>query len=171
MSLFSSIFSKGHHLNVVGEGSRAQRIVEVLTELLEFEDVYLSSRESKATHVIYESDDIPMDSLPFEGMHAVPFVTSPTLWKLNTLPKTLLIIGSGPLTEEFVRAFSKQGTRVAWLATGFEPTKTFTENFKNVDIYPLAGVKGFERTVKGNLCIADSKKRDVYIEFDLVFLV
>jgi len=93
--------------------------------------------------------------LPFEGMHAVPFITSPTLWKLNTLPKTLLIIGSGPLTEEFVRAFSKQGTRVAWLATGIEPKDTF----KNVDVYPLARVKGFERTVKGNLGIADSKKR------------
>lgn len=166
-SLFSSLFSKGHHFTVIGEGDRAQRIASILTDLLQFEDVHVSKREVKTVHTILEGDDIPMDSLPFEGMHAVPFVTSPTLWKLNTLPKTLLIVGGGPMAEEFVHAFTKQGTRVAWLATE-DPAK---ESFKGVDVYPFARVKGFERTQKGNLCIADSKKRDVYIEFDLVFLV
>ncbi len=49
------------------------------------------------------------------GLKDVPYLTSETLWNLNTLPKNLLVIGAGPIGCELSQAFSRLGSKVTIL--------------------------------------------------------
>ena len=47
-----------------------------------------------------------------EGLNAIPYSTSNTLWRLTTQPKQLLILGGGPIGCEMAQAFAQLGTKV-----------------------------------------------------------
>ncbi|MFQ5722706.1 MAG: FAD-dependent oxidoreductase, partial [Candidatus Aminicenantales bacterium] len=50
--------------------------------------------------------------LPIEGLKEAGFLTNCTALELRTLPKTLLVIGGGPLGLEFAQIFSRFGSKV-----------------------------------------------------------
>src|SRR5690606_14307596 len=49
---------------------------------------------------------------PIDGLDALPFLTSETLFELTELPRRLLIIGGGPTGCEMAQAFARLGSRV-----------------------------------------------------------
>jgi pyruvate/2-oxoglutarate dehydrogenase complex dihydrolipoamide dehydrogenase (E3) component len=49
---------------------------------------------------------------PIEGLGDAPYLTSDTLFELDTLPPRLAIIGAGPIGTEMAQAFQRLGSRV-----------------------------------------------------------
>ncbi|MEM9412723.1 MAG: FAD-dependent oxidoreductase, partial [Planctomycetota bacterium] len=49
---------------------------------------------------------------PIAGLSEVPYLTNESLFSLTTLPKTMGVIGSGPIGCEMAQAFARFGTRV-----------------------------------------------------------
>ncbi|MGB1254125.1 MAG: mercuric reductase, partial [Candidatus Promineifilaceae bacterium] len=50
--------------------------------------------------------------VPISGLQAVGFLTNETLWNLTRQPKTLAIIGAGPIGVEMAQTFQRLGTQV-----------------------------------------------------------
>jgi pyruvate/2-oxoglutarate dehydrogenase complex dihydrolipoamide dehydrogenase (E3) component/uncharacterized membrane protein YdjX (TVP38/TMEM64 family) len=46
------------------------------------------------------------------GLEAVPYVTSDTLWDLQTLPRRFVVLGGGPIGCELAQAFARFGSAV-----------------------------------------------------------
>ena len=59
---------------------------------------------------------IATGSQPFvpdiEGLEAVDYLTSDTVWELREQPKKLLVLGGGPIGSELAQAFQRLGTEV-----------------------------------------------------------
>lgn len=49
---------------------------------------------------------------PVDGLDTVPYLTNETIFELEQQPKTLLILGGGPIGLELAQAFSRLGTTV-----------------------------------------------------------
>jgi pyruvate/2-oxoglutarate dehydrogenase complex dihydrolipoamide dehydrogenase (E3) component len=50
---------------------------------------------------------------PIEGIDKTPFITNKELFSLETLPKSMIAIGGGPISIEMAQAFNRLGTRVS----------------------------------------------------------
>ncbi len=53
-----------------------------------------------------------------EGLDAVDFRTSDTLWEIRELPKRLVIVGGGPIGCELAQAFARLGSKVTLIQKG-----------------------------------------------------
>ncbi len=49
---------------------------------------------------------------PIPGLKDVGFVTSDTIWEMQTLPRRLLVLGGGPIGCELAQAFARLGSQV-----------------------------------------------------------
>jgi len=49
---------------------------------------------------------------PIPGLEETGYFTSDTIWNLRTLPKTLVILGGGPIGCELAQAFARLGSKV-----------------------------------------------------------
>jgi pyruvate/2-oxoglutarate dehydrogenase complex dihydrolipoamide dehydrogenase (E3) component len=49
---------------------------------------------------------------PIDGINTVPYETNETIFNLNELPETLLVLGGGPVGCELAHAFARLGSRV-----------------------------------------------------------
>lgn len=49
---------------------------------------------------------------PFLGIDKVPAFTSDTIWKMESLPRRLLVVGGGPIGCELAQAFARLGSEV-----------------------------------------------------------
>ncbi len=54
------------------------------------------------------SPDVP----PMEGIDTTPFITNKEIFSLDSLPKSMIVIGAGPIAIEMAQAFSRLGTKV-----------------------------------------------------------
>ncbi|MDZ7852232.1 MAG: FAD-dependent oxidoreductase [Halomonas sp.] len=68
-------------------------------------------------HVIIASGARPrMPSLP--GLENIEVLTSDNLWRLETLPERLVVLGGGPIGCELGQSFARLGSRVALVEMG-----------------------------------------------------
>ncbi len=49
---------------------------------------------------------------PIEGLDKTPFITNKEIFSLSHLPKSMVILGAGPIATEMAQAFSRLGTKV-----------------------------------------------------------
>jgi pyruvate/2-oxoglutarate dehydrogenase complex dihydrolipoamide dehydrogenase (E3) component len=49
---------------------------------------------------------------PIDGIDKTPYITNKEVYSLKQLPKTMIILGGGPIGIEFAQAFSRLGTKV-----------------------------------------------------------
>ncbi len=49
---------------------------------------------------------------PIEGLDKTPFITNREIFSLDHLPKSMIILGAGPIATEMAQAFSRLGTKV-----------------------------------------------------------
>jgi pyruvate/2-oxoglutarate dehydrogenase complex dihydrolipoamide dehydrogenase (E3) component len=54
------------------------------------------------------SPDVP----PIKGIDTTPYITNKEIFSLDSLPKSMIIIGAGPIAVEMAQAFSRLGTKV-----------------------------------------------------------
>jgi pyruvate/2-oxoglutarate dehydrogenase complex dihydrolipoamide dehydrogenase (E3) component len=52
---------------------------------------------------------------PVEGLHEVPYLTNETLFNLDTLPQSMIILGGGPIGTEMASALNRLGVRITLL--------------------------------------------------------
>ncbi|MEJ2696488.1 MAG: FAD-dependent oxidoreductase [Candidatus Sulfobium sp.] len=55
---------------------------------------------------------------PIEGLDRTPYITNKEIFSLESLPKTMITIGAGPIAIEFAQAFSRLGTKVTLIERG-----------------------------------------------------
>ncbi|CAJ1949157.1 unnamed protein product [Cylindrotheca closterium] len=55
------------------------------------------------------------------GLQDVEFLTYESVWELSELPKTLTVVGGGPIGCELAQAFSRLGSKVTIIASGLLP--------------------------------------------------
>jgi pyruvate/2-oxoglutarate dehydrogenase complex dihydrolipoamide dehydrogenase (E3) component len=63
---------------------------------------------------------------PVSGIDELPYLTNETIWALESLPESLLILGAGPIGTELGQAFARLGSSVTIIEAGkplarFEP--------------------------------------------------
>jgi pyruvate/2-oxoglutarate dehydrogenase complex dihydrolipoamide dehydrogenase (E3) component len=49
---------------------------------------------------------------PIEGLDKIPYITNKEIFYLDHLPKSMIILGAGPIAVEMAQAFSRLGTEV-----------------------------------------------------------
>ena len=49
---------------------------------------------------------------PIDGLDRTPYITNKEIWSLDQLPKSLLILGAGPIAIEMAQAFNRLGSKV-----------------------------------------------------------
>lgn len=69
-------------------------------------------RVMSARHIVIASGARPFVP-PIPGLEHVDYLTSDSLWQLDTLPRRLLILGGGPIGCELAQAFARLGARVS----------------------------------------------------------
>ena len=49
---------------------------------------------------------------PIEGLDKTPYITNREIFSLDRLPKSMIILGAGPIAMEMAQSFNRLGTRV-----------------------------------------------------------
>lgn len=49
---------------------------------------------------------------PIQGLNTTPFITNKEIFSLDHLPKSMIILGAGPIAVEMAQAFGRLGTRI-----------------------------------------------------------
>ncbi len=57
------------------------------------------------------------------GLEEVPFVTTESIWSLETLPQRLTVVGGGPVGCELAQAFARLGSQVTLIAPTLLPAE------------------------------------------------
>jgi pyruvate/2-oxoglutarate dehydrogenase complex dihydrolipoamide dehydrogenase (E3) component len=71
----------------------------------------INGEEITAKKIIIATGTSPLIPL-IEGLNSVPFLTNETLFKINELPKSLVILGGGPIGIEIGQALNRLGVSV-----------------------------------------------------------
>lgn len=141
--------------------------VEVNGEVLTTRNIVIAS--GARPHV----PDIP-------GLAELDYLTSDTVWELETLPPRLLVLGGGPIGCELAQAFARLGSQVsiATRAAGLLPREDedaaqfVMDSFSREGIEVLSGhtPRGFTRGENGGSCLFDTADGPREVSFDRVLL-
>ncbi len=52
------------------------------------------------------------DTPPIEGIDKTPYITNRDIYSFDSLPKSMIVIGAGPIAIEMAQAFARLGTKV-----------------------------------------------------------
>jgi pyruvate/2-oxoglutarate dehydrogenase complex dihydrolipoamide dehydrogenase (E3) component/uncharacterized membrane protein YdjX (TVP38/TMEM64 family) len=117
---------------------------------------------------------------PIEGIEAVDFLTSDTVWNIRERPEKLLVIGGGPIGSELTQAFSRLGCQVTQVQRGDkllpredpEVGQMVLENFRNEGINVLLehSPKKFFKQDGKDFLECEHKGQRVQLGFDKVIL-
>jgi dihydrolipoamide dehydrogenase len=116
----------------------------------------------------------------FDGLDAVHWLTSDTLWSISELPKRLTVLGGGPIGCELAQAFARLGSQVTivemaerLLANEDEDTASRLAKALEHDGITLKlshKALRFEAAEQGSRLIAEHDEKEVPIEFDTVLI-
>ncbi len=94
--------------------------VTVIREMAHFKDaktVIAGDTEITAKRIVVATGSSPMEP-PIPGLEDVPFFTNETIFKNETLPEHLIVIGGGPIGMEMSQAHRRLGAKVTTLEGG-----------------------------------------------------
>ena len=116
---------------------------------------------------------------PIPGLEDLDYLSSDTVWELETLPERLLVLGGGPVGCELAQAFARLGSRVTQVEMlprllareDPEVSELIEERFRGegVDLRVGHRAKRFEAGPPGRL-ICERGGSEVVIEFERVLL-
>ncbi len=117
---------------------------------------------------------------PIPGLDEVDYLTSDTVWNLQSLPERLLVVGGGPIGCELSQAFGNLGAKVTqvemapriMIREDPEVSELMTERFRGQGIEVLTGhrVTRFARDGDSQYMEAEHEGETVRISFDRVLL-
>ena len=89
--------------------------VQVVEGSARFEDAHtiaVGSERLTARHIVIATGTRPTVP-PIPGLSEVPFHTNETIFSISSLPRTLLVVGGGPIGIELAQAFTRLGSTVS----------------------------------------------------------
>lgn len=117
---------------------------------------------------------------PIPGLDKIPYLTSDTIWNLRELPKTLAVLGGGPIGCEMAQCFARLGSRVVivemlpGLISREDPEfgealrKRFTE--EDIDVRVNTRCKAVETHTGKRILVMEKDGREVQMEFDQILV-
>ncbi len=73
--------------------------------------VELNGKRVSAKHWVVATGS-SSSTLPFPGLESTPYVTNKEIFSLASLPKSLIVLGAGPIAVEMAQAFARLGSEV-----------------------------------------------------------
>ena len=119
------------------------------------------------------------------GLERIDYLTSDTVWQLDTLPKNLLVIGTGPIGCELAQAFQRLGSKVTLAGRALcllpredeEVSDYMMQTFAREGLRVLCGhnLQSFEQELASNslpvnTAVFESAGQQQRIPFDRVLL-
>lgn len=109
-----------------------------------------------------------------KGVDKVDFLTSDNIWEINELPKTMVVLGGGPIGCELAQAFARLGCKVTIVQRGQkilpnedkDVIELVSKKFASEGINVLTGHEAVE--LKENSVICDNNGEEVELEFDKI---
>ncbi len=119
---FKAAIREKDELVVALRESNYTRIAEGLgTPVIEGRAKFISSNQVEVNGQILEADKFIIATgsrsriLPFKGVDKVSYITNREALSLSRLPKSMIVIGAGPLGLEFAQMYARFGTKVTVL--------------------------------------------------------
>ncbi len=117
---------------------------------------------------------------PIPGLDQVDYLTSDTVWQLESLPQRLLVLGGGPIGSELAQAFRRLGSEVTQVEMGprllsredEETSNSVMKSFRAEGIRLLTGYKAdrFEASNGEQVCVCVGDAGEERIAFDKVLV-
>ena len=118
---------------------------------------------------------------PIPGIEDVGYLTSDTVWSLETLPERLLVLGGGPIGCELTQAFARLGAKVTQVEMAPrlmqredpEVSKLVMDRFVDEGVNVLVGSKAKAFRVSDGtkqLIVAQADDTELTLDFDAVLV-
>ncbi len=114
------------------------------------------------------------------GLETVPYLTSETLWNLRTLPRTLAVLGGGPVGCELAQCFARLGSQVTLIQRNTrllpredpDVSDTVLERFRQEGVTVLLdhSARAVETSKSVGNLVLDHGGREVTVAFDELLL-
>jgi pyruvate/2-oxoglutarate dehydrogenase complex dihydrolipoamide dehydrogenase (E3) component len=80
-------------------------------EFIDEHSVRIGGKTLSASKWLISTGSSPMPP-PIEGIENTPFLTNKEIFSLESLPKSMIVIGAGPIAIEMAQSFNRLGTKV-----------------------------------------------------------
>jgi pyruvate/2-oxoglutarate dehydrogenase complex dihydrolipoamide dehydrogenase (E3) component len=141
--------------------------------------VAVNGRTTKTRSIVIATGGRPVVP-PIPGLEDVGYLTSDTVWRLQALPRRLLVLGGGPIGCELAQAFARLGSEVTLVEMadrllGREDaavSATLAGRFAAEGIRVLTGRRAarFETTGAGKVAVCSGDDGEQRVGFDEVLV-
>ena len=117
---------------------------------------------------------------PIPGLDSVNYKTSDTIWSIDTLPKSLVVLGGGPIGCELAQAFNRLGAEVTLVEMApsllvrdepeFGQGMLETLRSEGINVRLSTQAKQALTTVDGDALICESGEGSVELKFDVLLV-
>lgn len=114
------------------------------------------------------------------GIETIKYLTSDNVWSLRELPKSLVVLGAGPIGCELAQAFSRMGSKVTLVQRGMQVMKKedpdaaqiIQQQFVKEGIHVLLdhAVLSIEKKSKENELVCGHDGKEVRVPFDRILI-
>jgi pyruvate/2-oxoglutarate dehydrogenase complex dihydrolipoamide dehydrogenase (E3) component/uncharacterized membrane protein YdjX (TVP38/TMEM64 family) len=141
--------------------------------------VKVNDRILTTKNIIVATGAKPMvPALP--GLDQIKYLTSDNIWDIRTLPKTLVVLGAGPIGCELAQAFSRLGSKVILVQRGARVMKKedpdaaqiILDRFRaeGVEVFLNHSAKAIEVLGDEKQLVCDHRGKFIKIPFDEILI-
>jgi pyruvate/2-oxoglutarate dehydrogenase complex dihydrolipoamide dehydrogenase (E3) component/uncharacterized membrane protein YdjX (TVP38/TMEM64 family) len=135
-------------------------------------EVEVDGRRISARSIVLATGAEPLVP-PIEGLADTPYLTSDTLWELESLPERLVVLGGGPIGSELTQAFARLGSEVTVVEMADrllpredpEAGELLAGSLQRDGVHVATGHKAL-RVVDGRRLVCEHDGEEVEYEFD-----
>ncbi len=154
-------------------------VIEGNARLVSPWEVAIGDRRISARSIILATGAEPLvPDLP--GLDRVEYLTSDTLWDMETLPRRLLVLGGGPIGCELAQAFARLGVQITLVERGerllpredIEAGEALARRFEGEGITLALGhrARAIETGEHGSRLICERGDERVALDFDRILI-
>ncbi|MCP4681163.1 MAG: FAD-dependent oxidoreductase [Desulfobacterales bacterium] len=118
---------------------------------------------------------------PIEGLHKIPYITNKEIFSLDRLPKSMIILGAGPIATEMAQAFCRLGTKISVVQRSGQILSKEDKDMADyvMEILDSEGVRFYLNSSIVNITdhgdekeivISDSSGKDITLKAEIIFV-
>jgi len=141
--------------------------------------VQVGEQQISTRHIVIATGARPWVP-PIPGLEKMDYLTSDSIWTLDTLPDRLLVMGGGPIGCELAQAFSRLGSKVTIVNRSdrilpredVDVSEYISQRFKaeGIEIITSREVEGFTQAEGNRIAITSGAEGELHIPFDQVLV-
>ena len=141
--------------------------------------VQVGEQQISTRHIVIATGARPWVP-PIPGLEKMDYLTSDSIWTLDTLPDRLLVMGGGPIGCELAQAFSRLGSKVTIVNRSdrilpredVDVSEYISQRFKaeGIEIITSREVEGFTQAEGNRIAITSGTEGELHIPFDQVLV-